>query len=99
MNHCNYQNLKHFSKYPEQPVTMDIDLYNSTERNKSISMKDSDTALTLIPVLQNNHDIKYTKDTIGNPSSSSTADTTFTLTYVSNLTIHLLPENQMKVMT
>ena len=93
----NYQTLKHFCNNPEQPVTMAIDRYNNTETKTSISKKNSETTLTLIPVLQNSYDIKHTTDAIRNPSSSTTAGTTFTLTYVSNLTIHLLPKNQMKV--
>ena len=63
---------------------MDIDQCNGTETNKTISKENSDTTLNLIPLLQNNHDIKHTKDTIKNPSSSATTDTTVKLTDESN---------------
>lgn len=51
---------------------MDIDHYNSTETNRSISKENSNTTLNLILVLQNNNDIKHNKDTIRNPTSSAT---------------------------
>ena len=68
---------------------MDIDQYNSTKTNKSISKENKDITLNLIPVWQNNHDIKHTKDTVKNPSSSATTDTAVKLTYVSNNNCHL----------
>lgn len=63
---------------------MDIDPYSSIETNKRVSKENSNTALTLIQILQNDYDILHAKYTMRNPSSSNTTDTTVKLTYVSS---------------
>ena len=63
---------------------MDIDPYSSIETNKRVSKENSNTALTLIQILQNDYDILHAKYTMRNPSSSNTTDITVKLTYVSS---------------
>ena len=81
--HHNYQNSLTVDKNSLHPTT-DINPDSNRETNKTISSKQSDATLTIIPVSRSNHDTENAKTATLISSSTTIMQTTAKLTPVSN---------------